>query len=94
MTANKIAARQENICGDLPNLHEFYNHIRNIGVYDYKFIEIYRISRHIRSTLMDKYDITKDNFDLRVSYLINEFDENTWITKLMNREKKKMKNNR
>lgn len=83
-------------CGEIPTPYQFVVLVRNITE-DYqqqqRLFRIYRLAQHIRSVLIPKYrlDKMKDNFDLRVSFLRGEFDEEIWAMKLMNREKKRMK---
>lgn len=53
---------------------------------------MYRNIAHIQNMFREiKVDRVKDNFDLRIQYLLNNFDDMVWATKLKNREKKRMK---
>jgi hypothetical protein len=54
---------------------------------------IYRVLQHIRANIVDQYsnDRVKQNLDLRVNYLLGDIDDDQFRTKLLNREKKRMK---
>jgi hypothetical protein len=86
-------------CGDMPDAYTFANHVNAMfmgipGLYNHKLLEMYRMVHHIRGALLPLFQVdrVKDNFDLRVGFLLNDFDEDVWAMKLMNREKKRMKN--
>jgi hypothetical protein len=51
------------------------------------------IARHIRHAIVPSWQINKvkDNIDIRVQYLLGEINETTWESKLLFREKKRMK---
>lgn len=84
-------------CGELPHPQVFNNTLYKVNdmTYDdgYVLINMYRMVHHIEQVSLPLFAVNKvkDNFDLRVQYLLNEFDEDTWATKLANREKKRMK---
>lgn len=83
-------------CGEIPNAYQFIVITRSLLVSpedEQKIFKVYRLTQHIRATLVPKYtlDKVKDNFDLRVGFLRGEFNEETWAVKLMNRDKKRMK---
>jgi hypothetical protein len=83
-------------CGEIPNVQTFIVKIRHLTVDNdlrKKLSEMYRYIDHIRETILPHYhnDKVKDNIDIRIKYLLNEFDCSTWENKLMNREKKRMK---
>lgn len=96
---NQIQAQNVELvaCGEIPNVYMFQTHLRRLfkNNYDHDrlLLGMYRLSQHVRHAVLPNYQIdrVKDNFDLRVSYLLDEIDEDTWAMKLMNREKKRMK---
>jgi len=90
----------ENVaCGELPHPQIYMTKVRQLLARtapsndDYfNLTEIYRLINHINHILPDyANDRVKTNFDLRVQFLTNTIDENTWCMKLMNREKKRQK---
>lgn len=83
---------EEVACGELPNPHIYMARIQGAENM-YKLMNIYRTIHHIRNVLLPKFSTNrvKDNFDLRVQYLLKDFDDEMWKFKLMNREKKRMK---
>jgi hypothetical protein len=87
---------EEIACGEVPNLQLYIYKLRAFMDQDQrrsnKLIEMYRILNHCRDSInFYSVDRIKDNFDLRVQYLLNEFDEKIWCMKLVNREKSKQK---
>ena len=48
---------------------------------------------HVEQIVLRDYNNNRirDNFDLRIQYLVGDFNDDMWATKLMNREKKRMK---
>lgn len=83
-------------CGGIPPPYTYQSYVHRM-THDYSqgraLLEIYRVGSHVRQAVMPAYEVNRvrDNFDLRVAYLLNEFDEVAWASKLMNREKKRMK---
>jgi len=89
----------ENIaCGDLPRLHMILQQIPHSTPVNWiqrrSVAGMYQRVMHLREIVLPLYetDRVKDNFDLRVKFLNQEFDEDTWIIKLINRDKKRMHN--
>jgi hypothetical protein len=83
---------EEVACGELPNINVLIAFSKNLE--DRHFILImHRMVIHIQDVLLPEFttDRVKDNFDLRVQFLLKEFDEEKWVMKLVNREKKRMK---
>lgn len=83
-------------CGEMPTPHMFVAYVRRFTKSYAQEVELLSIMRkvsHIREVILPTCNIdrVRDNVDLRVAFLRNEFDETTWATKLMNREKKRMK---
>lgn len=94
---NPIANIEEIACGELPGLQLMQHKIIQKKLeYDERIniLTIYRQIIHFEEVVLPEYEENrvKSNFDLRVMYLLNEFDEDTWAFKLMNRDKKRMKN--
>ena len=90
----------ENVaCGELPHpqiymakIQSLIRHSGNRNAEHYNLTEIYRLINHINHILPDyASNRVKTNFDLRVQFLTNIIDEESWCMKLMNREKKKQK---
>ena len=93
-----LAINLENVaCGEIPDDPMLYarylQHLNVDRAYAKKLLDVHRIAQHVREVSIPSYrvDRVKDNFDLRVQFLLREFDEGTWATKLANREKKRMK---
>jgi len=86
MTARQI---EDVACGDVPNVMI----ILQMGLYRSMFLRIHQILMHLRNAVLPEYNLdpVTDNKDLRLQYLLNNFDEETWCIKLANREKKLMK---
>ena len=83
-------------CGDIPDAITFTNRITkvtNSDIFIRKLKNIHLIARHIRHGVVPAWQINKvkDNIDIRVQYLLEEIDETTWASKLLFREKKRMK---
>lgn len=80
-------------CGELPPLHIFNNILKRNNIHNTAHFYTYRYIIHIREVVLPEFqeDAVKDNFDLRVSYLLGEFDEDRWASKLVNRERRRMK---
>ena len=83
-------------CGEIPDAITFLQRIRffttSLPCIE-KLNKLHRTVSHIRYNVIPNWlvDNVKDNIDIRIKYLLNEFDEETWAKKLMNREKKRMK---
>lgn len=86
---------EEIACGEIPNAVDFATIItanRMLPKTTRNMFEVYRNIGHIRALLPHfAVDLVKDNFDLRIQYLLGDFDQTEWATKLKNREKKRMK---
>jgi len=97
LSKGQIQRNLENVaCGAMPDPLMYLSFIRRKTkdmVEERELLNILRTVTHVRETVMRQYELNrvKDNFDLRVMFLLNEFDESTWAMKLMNREKKRMK---
>ena len=99
MNNPNMLQREEIACGELPHpqiyLYKVQQLIRNSRYKNndnYVLTEIYRLINHINHILPNyANDRIKTNFDLRVQFLTNVIDEETWCMKLMNREKKRQK---
>jgi len=83
-------------CGDIPDAMTFMNRIMrvtNSEIFIRKLRDLHLITRHIRHAVVPAWQINKvkDNIDIRVEYLLGEIDETTWESKLLFREKKRMK---
>ena len=84
--------QQENIeniaCGQVPPLHIFAGFITHHRLY-----AVYQSLNHFEAEVRRHHPMesVKDNHDLRVSYLLNDFDQETFKSKLYNREKRRMK---
>jgi hypothetical protein len=75
-------------CGAVPPIHVFRTFVTDLCLY-----AVYRTLNHFEAEVRPHYplDKVKENHDLRVSYLLNDFDRDTFKTKLYNREKRRMK---
>ena len=85
-------------CGDIPDAITFMNRITratNSEIFTRKLRDLHLIARQIRHAVVPAWQINKvkDNIDIRVQYLLGEIDETTWESKLLFREKKRMKIN-
>ena len=83
-------------CGEIPDANMFLIKIyasTDVSPWIAKLQSLHRNTIHIRNVLMRDLtsDNVKDNLDIRIQYLLGEFDSSIWEVKLMNREKKKMK---
>ena len=83
-------------CGDIPNTMTYINRIMsatNSPFFIKKLRDLHFIARHMRHAVVPSCQINKvkDNIDIRVQYLLGEIDETTWESKLLFREKKRMK---
>lgn len=83
-------------CGDIPDAMTYINRITtatNSEIFIKKLRDLHLIARHIRHAIVPSWQINKvkDNIDIRVQYLLGEIDETTWESKLLFREKKRMK---
>lgn len=81
-------------CGDFSNPYVFSAAIRTSDYKEYVYLlGMHRSAQHVRHEVLPRYQENKikDNIDLRVSFLRNEFDEDVWAMKLINRDKKRMK---
>ena len=83
-------------CGDIPDAITFINRITrvtNSDIFIRKLKIIHLVAIHIRHAIVPEWQINKvkDNIDIRVQYLLGEIDETTWASKLLFREKKRMK---
>jgi len=83
-------------CGDIPDAMTYIKRITtvtNSQIFIRKLTDLHLIARHIRHTIVPSWQINKvkDNIDIRVQYLLGEIDETTWESKLLFREKKRMK---
>ena len=83
-------------CGEIPDANMFLIKIyasTDVSPWITKLQSLHRNTIHIRNVLMRdlRSDNVKDNLDIRIQYLLGEFDSSIWVVKLMNREKKKMK---
>lgn len=83
-------------CGDIPDAFAFMSKVTRATsshIFAKKLRDLHRIAIHIRHVIVPSWrvDKVKDNIDIRVQYLLGEFDESLWELKLLNREKKRMK---
>jgi hypothetical protein len=83
-------------CGDIPDAMTYIKRITtvtNSQIFIRKLTDLHLIARHMRHTIVPSWQINKvkDNIDIRVQYLLGEIDETTWESKLLFREKKRMK---
>jgi len=83
-------------CGDIPDAMTYIKRITtatNSQIFIRKLTDLHLIARHIRHAIVPSWQINKvkDNIDIRVQYLLGEIDETTWESKLLFREKKRMK---
>lgn len=92
------AVRLENLaCGDVPSDFEFITILQasNLDIYYRKqALYLHRQLMHIRHGIiphLKRPEDIKDNEDLRVQYLLNEIDIDSWKSKLIFREKRRMK---
>ena len=98
-SANNPINIEEIACGELPGpqvymykLHQLLDTSGDRRRDMYDLTSIYRMIHHIDHIMQDySTDRVKKNFDLRVNYLTNDIDEDTWCMKLMNRDKKRRK---
>jgi hypothetical protein len=84
----------ENIaCGELPRLFVFHNILLENKIDKREHFNMYRLIIHYTDVVLPEFQVDKvrDNFDLRVAYLMGEFDEEIWAMKLINRDKRRMK---
>lgn len=78
---------------EFPHPNLFFMHIEQkqfVANLQHPIIGIYRNVPHILGVLLPLFEI-KVNKDLRINYLLGDFDDKTWASKLANREKKNMK---
>jgi len=85
-------------CGEIPDALTFMTKVTAVtpsGVFLTKLSQLHRIATHIRYVVSPSWQVNKvkDNIDIRVQYLLEEIDESTWESKLLYREKKRMKIN-
>lgn len=89
-------------CGEIPDINMlsiFISSLNDHHLNSYYFrekkqiFELHRFAIHFRNVIMPEFTINriKDNYDLRIAYLLDEFDDDEWAMKLANREKKRMK---
>ena len=83
-------------CGEIPDAITFMSKIMRVtpsNIFSGKLSQLHRIATHIRYTVVPSWriDKVKDNIDIRVQYLLGEINESMWESKLLNREKKRMK---
>lgn len=86
----------EAACGEMPDQVLYHYRINQglEGAREYnELMEMYRMVHHVEQAVLPRYSTNRvlDNFDLRVGYLLGDFDDDMWATKLINREKKRMK---
>lgn len=84
----------ENIaCGELPNLYVFNDVLQRNNIAHFEHLNAYRFIVHMREIVLPTFqeNLVKENFDLRVAFLMGEFDEEKWAMKLINRERRRMK---
>lgn len=98
LAANKDNNQQQVVeevaCGELVNVnvyvarvqHAYPQKVRNLMM-------IYRSLIHLQAEVAPEFvlDRVKDNHDLRVGFLVKDISDREWATKLMNREKRRMK---
>lgn len=93
LAANNGAMEVDEVaCGEMPNPTQYYSRISKSPKHR-ELMELYRMVYHVEQVVLRFYDNNRirDNFDLRIQYLVGDFDDDVWATKLMNREKKRMK---
>lgn len=83
-------------CGEVPGPIEFTQRalrMTSASKINSLLNYIYQQMTHINRALMPRYriDRVKDNIDLRIQFMMGEFDEDEWAYKLKNRERKRMK---
>lgn len=80
-------------CHEIPTAQAFHYRLYAIKAHG-DLMNIHRVYTHINQVVRPVFEMNrvKDNFDLRVEYLLNNFDEDKWASKLSNREKRRMKN--
>jgi len=83
-------------CGDIPDAMTYINRIMrvtNSQLFIKKLRALHSIAIHMRHAVVPSWQINKvkDNIDIRVQYLLGEIDATTWESKLLFREKKRMK---
>jgi hypothetical protein len=82
------------MCGGMP-WHDTVRLILTQRQQKFKYWEnCHRMVAHIRQTVLNRYPVRigmLDNSDLRVQFLINEIDEDTWMRQLKIRQKKSEK---
>lgn len=81
-------------CGEIPDALQFARLVKGIHsepAVCHKLMQIYRFRTHLERVVMPAFEAREDHFDLRVAYLMSEFDDDKWAMKLANREKKNMK---
>lgn len=81
----------ENIaCGEIPELYVIMRGCNRSRI----IMETYRNIRHIQMVILPTLaeDRVKDNIDLRVSFLLDDIDEEEWKKRLLYRERKRLKN--
>jgi len=85
----------ENICGNVPTFEKLVEVLDTNEISFPKLDNSYSLIGHIRGVTMAAFhcgDRMTDNTDLRVQYLMNDFDEKEWIKQLKMRQKKYEKN--
>lgn len=92
---NPMSTRIDDIaCGDLPGPSEFIGILMaNKNKHIKGHLMMYQRLIHIQDVVLPQFqeDRVKENVDLRIAYLLNEFDDDRWAFKLVNRERRRMK---
>jgi hypothetical protein len=83
-------------CNQIPNLYEYKNHLRKIkcSVSNITFFcELMRVYLHNNHVVLPHYiiNIYDDNRNIRINYMINAIDENTFKIQLQMKEKARLK---
>lgn len=90
-------------CGELPRDLEYAHHMnvirhRHPELREFKTLlnlidNLPYLSRHTRNVVMPLYQMNRirSNLDLRVQYLLGELEEDAWASRLLVRERKRMK---
>lgn len=85
--------------GDVPcdernvHAHTVKATLRRLHINDEVFMDIHRLTGHIRAIELPSYrvNMVDDNLDLRIMYMLNEIDETKWKRMLQQRNKAREK---
>ena len=102
--SRNIRTLEEVACGELPNAHVYVDHLHHLirpSQYTHNgrnsriawMTNIYRVLNHIRAVVLVDYsaDRVRQNLDHRIGFLLGDIDLDCFRSKVLNREKRRMK---